>query len=82
MIDIHAAFGFLIITFECMGGLVEKWFHSVIRTRVDLFQPLFSKIRKIIKWPMVVNAPVGPSQLINSTAGITNPIATTNPIKE
>ena len=41
---------------------------GVILTHVDTFQPIFSKIRKIIKCPIVVYAPVGPPLLINSTA--------------
>ena len=35
-------------------------FTGVILTHVDTFLPIFSKIRRIIKWPIVVNAPVGP----------------------
>ena len=38
---------------------------GVILTHVDTFQPIFSKIRKIIKCPIVVYAPVGPPLLIN-----------------
>ena len=36
-------------------------FTGVILTHVDAFQPLFSKIRKIIQQPIVVNVPVGSS---------------------
>jgi len=35
-------------------------FTGVILTHVDTSQPIFSKSRKIIKQPIVVNATVGP----------------------
>jgi len=67
MIDIYRAFAFLIITFEWMVWLrmISK---GVILIHVDTFQPIFSKIRQIIKRPIVVNAPAGAPLLVNPTA--------------
>ena len=47
MIDIYGAFGFLSINFE-WGVCLRIVFTGVILTHVDSFQPIFSKIRKII----------------------------------
>jgi len=58
MIDIYRAFGFLIITIEWMVWL-RNYFTGIILTHEDTFQPIFSKIRKINKWSLVVHAPMG-----------------------
>ena len=59
MIDIYRAFRFLIIAIEGVVWLRND-FTGVLLTHVDTFQPISSKIRKIIKQLIVVNAPVGP----------------------
>ena len=57
MLDIYKPSGFLIITFEWVVWLRND-VTGVILTHIDTFQSIFSKVRKIIKQPIVVNAPV------------------------
>ena len=57
-------------------------FTGVILTHVDTFQT----IRKIIKQPIIINAPVGPPPIISelnhtNRGGGARRIRTTNPIK-
>jgi len=58
MIGLYGAFGFLIITIEWKVCLRND-FTDVILTYVDTVQPIFRKIRKIIKELLGDNAPVG-----------------------
>ena len=43
-----------------MGGLIEKWFHRCHPDTCRHFPLIFSKIRKINKQPIVINALMGP----------------------
>ena len=75
---IYGTFGFLIITFERTVWLRND-FTGVILTHVDTFQPIFSKIRTIIKQPIVVDAPAPPP--IISKLSCSWPITNHKPIK-
>ena len=50
----NIALGFLIIAFEWVVALSNS-FAGVILTHAEIFQPIFSKIRKIILLPIAVN---------------------------
>jgi len=78
MIDRYGAFGFFSITFEWVVWLRND-FTGVVPTHVDTFQPIFGKIRRIIRWPIDVNVSVGSPIICKLNCSWS--IRTTNTIK-